>query len=246
MEWISHRGLCENAIENTRQSFDQAIAAGFVSLETDLRITEDHQIVLCHDQTLKRICGLDINVLLSQKSELQKVRLPFESQLMFFEDLLLHYLNFQWTLEIKPEQGMRTIQKLIEIVDREKLEDWILKNVKFLVAHPAHEQALKLRFPNARFYAAYSECRKVGFALLLGLASALTIDPNKTYGIPPRFWGIDLCRKNFINFFHHRGARVLAFLPKNDEEALAAASIGFDEILTDGRIVRLSASSSKR
>ena len=51
--WISHRGYKANAVENTGKAFATAVDIGFSALETDLRITKDHQIVLIHDKTAK-------------------------------------------------------------------------------------------------------------------------------------------------------------------------------------------------
>jgi glycerophosphoryl diester phosphodiesterase len=47
-----HRGARGLAPENTRASFEAAVAAGVSSIETDLHLTRDNQIVICHDPTI--------------------------------------------------------------------------------------------------------------------------------------------------------------------------------------------------
>ena len=54
---IAHRGGSMEAPENTLQAFEHALKAGAQFLETDVRITKDDCMILCHDEDLQRICG---------------------------------------------------------------------------------------------------------------------------------------------------------------------------------------------
>lgn len=51
---IAHRGACAEAPENTLSAFDRAIAVGSHGIETDVRRTRDHHLVLIHDETVDR------------------------------------------------------------------------------------------------------------------------------------------------------------------------------------------------
>lgn len=55
MKIIGHRGAAGLALENTIASIKAARKAGVDAIEFDIRLTADHQFVLCHDQTLSRI-----------------------------------------------------------------------------------------------------------------------------------------------------------------------------------------------
>ena len=55
--WISHRGYAKKYTENSQEAFDAALDLGFEFLETDLRITADGHIVLCHDPDFRRLGG---------------------------------------------------------------------------------------------------------------------------------------------------------------------------------------------
>lgn len=233
IRWIGHRGLCLTATENTREAFDAGIRAGFRSFETDLRISADGHLVLSHDRKLNRIADTSLDLHQSLKSELQSLTLKNGEKLLFFEDLLLHYLDFHWTLDFKPDWGKRAIERFIEIVAREKLESWVLTHVKFLVWKKEHEWLLKGHFPKARFYARGSECRKVGLALVGGYSRWIQLDSTKTYGLPPQFWIFNFAQKKVIEFFHSRGCEILAYLPRSESETKAAMQAGFDEILSD-------------
>lgn len=57
--FIAHRGLSSRAPENTIKAFQLAGEAKFWGAETDVRKTKDGYFILMHDDTLKRMCGID-------------------------------------------------------------------------------------------------------------------------------------------------------------------------------------------
>ena len=56
---FGHRGAAGTHPENTLESFRAAAASGVQYLEFDIRMTRDGEIVVAHDDHLKRMCGLD-------------------------------------------------------------------------------------------------------------------------------------------------------------------------------------------
>lgn len=58
-KFVAHRGVSAMAPENTIKAFKLAAKGGFVSIETDVRRTKDNKLVLMHDDSLKRMCGVD-------------------------------------------------------------------------------------------------------------------------------------------------------------------------------------------
>ncbi len=234
--WISHRGYCESATENTIEAFEAAIGVGFRAFETDLRITADNHIVLSHDRDLMRTAGVNVNVHQKTKKELVQIPLRRGSRLMFFEDLLLRFLNYRWTLEFKDDDADLCIERFLQIIEAEGLRDWVRKNVKFLVWKREHEERIQTSIPEAHFYALFTDCRKAALSRLFHLPFWKKIDDQKTYGVPPRFLGINLFQKKYVEAFHDRGAEILAYLPETEAESQAAVAAGFDEILTNYKI----------
>ena len=57
---VAHRGLPP---ENTLWAFKHAYAQGFVAAECDVWITQDNQVVVCHDETLERTAVSSSNLL---------------------------------------------------------------------------------------------------------------------------------------------------------------------------------------
>ena len=59
VKYVAHRGLSAEAPENTVRAFELAAERHFDAMETDIRRTKDHKLVLMHDASLKRMCGVD-------------------------------------------------------------------------------------------------------------------------------------------------------------------------------------------
>ena len=55
---IAHRGASGQYPENTIPAFLGAIELGATCVEMDIQPTSDNRLVLFHDQTMKRICGI--------------------------------------------------------------------------------------------------------------------------------------------------------------------------------------------
>lgn len=63
-KYIAHRGFHNSEIgipENSIASLIEASARGYI-IENDIRLTADNEVVVFHDATLKRMCGVDIKV----------------------------------------------------------------------------------------------------------------------------------------------------------------------------------------
>jgi len=78
MGWhYAHRGLFDNeseAPENSLPAFKKAVDAGY-GIEWDIQLSKDNKVVVFHDATLKRMCGVDGNVWDYTLEELKKFTL---------------------------------------------------------------------------------------------------------------------------------------------------------------------------
>ena len=76
---IAHRGCQLLAPENTVASFICAARLGLDAIETDVRLTADGALVCVHDDTLKRMFGIDREVSSMRLEELRKL-IPVKSK----------------------------------------------------------------------------------------------------------------------------------------------------------------------
>ena len=81
-KYIAHRGLHAKELwapENSLEAFRRAVEKG-IAIELDIHLTKDLQIVVFHDDNLKRLTGLDKNITEMTMSELKKLRLAGTSE----------------------------------------------------------------------------------------------------------------------------------------------------------------------
>ena len=75
--YIAHRGLFDSNLsipENSIPAFKRAVEHGF-GIELDVRLTKDRQLVVFHDATLLRMCGVNKKVADLTYEELKQYRL---------------------------------------------------------------------------------------------------------------------------------------------------------------------------
>lgn len=70
---IAHRGASAHAPENTIAAFQKAIEAGVDGIEFDVRLTKDGKPVVFHDRTLKRIAGVEDQLIDISAADLESI-----------------------------------------------------------------------------------------------------------------------------------------------------------------------------
>lgn len=86
----AHRGLHDQkggATENSMKAFALAVEAGY-GIELDVQHTKDDKLVVCHDGSLKRVCGVDKRILDLTYDELCGISLPDGTHVPLFKDVL--------------------------------------------------------------------------------------------------------------------------------------------------------------
>ena len=144
--YYAHRGLhgeheCfeDAAPENSLKAFERACEGGF-GIELDVRQTKDGKIVVFHDDTLTRVCGIDGRVSDMTFAELQSARLlGTEEKIPLFKEVLaLVSGRAQLLVEIKDDgYGASTVEKTMKLLSEykgeyivESFNPLILGNVK--------------------------------------------------------------------------------------------------------------------
>ena len=92
LDWnYAHRGFHDNktdAPENSLKAMKLAVENGY-GIELDVQLTKDEKVVVFHDATLKRVCGVDAKVNSMTYEELQKLRLfNSEETIPLFSEVL--------------------------------------------------------------------------------------------------------------------------------------------------------------
>lgn len=114
---FAHRGLhTEGAPENSLTAFERACQAGF-GIELDIRLSKDGELVVFHDETLTRVCGIDGKVSDYTAKELSEFSLSGSSDTVpaFREALSLVGGRVPLLIELKQAQGEGSVaEKFLE------------------------------------------------------------------------------------------------------------------------------------
>lgn len=115
--YIAHRGLYNTADipENSISAFADAVGAGY-GIELDVQLTADHQLVVFHDRTLRRMCGDDRTVQSLAYEELRTLSLldTGERIPLLSEVLALVHGAVPLIVEIKPRGNWRLASALTD------------------------------------------------------------------------------------------------------------------------------------
>ena len=77
---VAHRGQKFTFPENTLESIQQAIKCGATAIEFDVQMTADHVPVICHDSTLLKTAGIDINITKTNYADLKEINVGEKSR----------------------------------------------------------------------------------------------------------------------------------------------------------------------
>jgi len=233
IEWISHRGLCQNCDENSKASFQGAIDKGFTWLETDLRVTSDHKIVLTHDPDLNKVAGVDKKVSDLTLAQVKALKLKQGGAILELHEFAKQFSSQNWVFDIKPESAVECIGLLKDFFESFDNPKTYQEKIIFLFWDKNHQRIFESSFPGAICFAREYECIRAGVSILARLPILGGIKEGKIYSLVPRLLGIPLYTKKIIDEYHKKGAKVLAYLPESSVDIESAFKCGFDYILSN-------------
>ena len=223
---IAHRGLSGIETENTNAAFIAAGNRSYYGIETDVHRTADGKIVVCHDNDLKRIAGVDISVETSTLAALQSIVLFDKDGTKDRNDLRLtvlenyiaickHYEK-HCVLELK---SAFTDAEILQIIDIIRSYDY-LEQVTFISF--CYDNLLKIRkyLPDQSAQFLFTAVTDDLIDHLL--ADRLDIDIH-----------YQALTKDLVRLLHEKGFVVNCWTVDNPERAAELISWGVDQITSN-------------
>ena len=114
-KYIAHRGLHninKGIPENSLSAFENACKNG-LAIEIDVRLTKDGRVVVFHDKSLKRMCGIDSEISEFTYKQLSAFKLKDTNEKipLLSQTLKLVKGRVPLLIEIKGEQGLFDLEK---------------------------------------------------------------------------------------------------------------------------------------
>ena len=125
-QMVAHRGVSGLEMENTNAAFVAAGSRSYFGIETDVHVTSDKQIVVIHDDDLKRVAGVDKIVEESTLAELKAIplydKVPGTARTDLRTPILSEYINickkYEKTavLELKNQMEPEDVAHIVDII----------------------------------------------------------------------------------------------------------------------------------
>lgn len=223
---VAHRGLSGIETENTNAAFVAAGNRSYYGIETDIHRTSDGKFVVCHDDDLKRVAGVNLPVESTSLSELQSIVLFDKDGSKGREDLrvsiLENYISIckkydkHCVLELKSDFTDEEISKIIDII---KNFDY-LENVTFISFVYSNVTKIRKICPKQSVQFLFSNFTEEIIAKLI--SEHIDVDVN-----------YKALTKEIIDRLHENGLVVNCWTVDNKEKAEELAEWGVDYITSN-------------
>jgi glycerophosphoryl diester phosphodiesterase len=221
----AHRGASRELPENTLAAFERAIELGADAIETDAWMTRDGAIVLCHDASGIRTCGV---ARLFAEAELDEVREWSTADghgVPTLEQALLAFPGVRFNVDLK-SRHTDAPARLVEVIR----------------AARAQSRTLVASFDDATL----ARVRALGYEGETGLArnevARLLVLPRRLLGssmpgvaaqMPQSIFGVDLGTREIVERCHELGVEAHYWTVNDAADAARLADAGADAIMTD-------------
>ncbi|WP_020097255.1 glycerophosphodiester phosphodiesterase family protein [Microbacterium sp. 11MF] len=230
---LAHRGFVPSDSENVAENSVAALAAGRATgtlyLESDCHLTADGDVVLFHDDDLRRVTGDPRRVADIRTRELTDI-MSTRGGLAVLPDVLQAFPDARFNLDVKA--------------------DAVAHQVGTLVAREAH-RVLLTSFSDRRREVALAAARSqggepatsAGARTLAGVLAALAarlprlaarrLDGVDALQIPERHRGIPILSRRLLDLAHARGIEVHVWTVNDPDAMTRLIGVGVDGIVTD-------------
>lgn len=223
---IAHRGLSGLEKENTMASFIAAGNKSYYGIECDIHPTTDGFFVVVHDDNLKRVAGIDLNVEKSNLEEIKQIKLIDNFNQKPLSHLIVPKLEEYLECCIKYEKKC-----IIEFKNLFKKED-INKVLKIVECYNYLDNCIFISFylDNLKNVRLYKTNATVQFLLS-------NYDENLIKEIEIYKMDLDInyhaLDEEKINYLHSKNIKINVWTVNEKEVAEKLTKLGVDYITTD-------------
>ena len=225
---LGHRGARDYALENTMLGFQQAQrlqSAGLNGVEFDVQLSADGRLIVFHDDTLERLCGMQSCVDQLNLIEIQR-HLQSGHEILTLDRLATTLVGFD-TIELEVKTHNRTqYSKLIQALIHELIDSPLAHLPIALTSFDVH---LHAQLNRTRAF------QSIPRGLLVRTPELLAAAPNTALQLGCRQLGVyyPLLTQKIIKNCHRYGLPVSAWTVNDDQEITQLINWGVDAVITD-------------
>ena len=202
VKMVAHRGLSGILQENTIPAFEMAANKSYFGIETDVHVTKDNKYIICHDDSVLRVCGIDLIIEETNFEDLRKLSI-FNKDGSINHDMHLPTLeeyiticNTHNKIAVLELKNAMKVDNILEIVGIVKKLNHYAKTI-FISFSDLNIINLKKNFAdiNCQFLIDINTPEKKEYAFKL--AKEYKVDLDLFFG-PVEKSFVDLCHENDI------------------------------------------------
>ncbi|HVX08673.1 glycerophosphodiester phosphodiesterase family protein [Humibacter sp.] len=225
---IAHRGLAVRSAENTLDAFRAALQAGADIIETDVHASADGVAVICHDNELTRIAGVERPVEQLTWARLRELELVGGGRLATLAQALAAFPDARFNVDIKTEAALRPA-----------IGDILEARAESRVLVTAFQQRRRRRAVRALHGVATSASTPgvvlslIGARLRLAPVVRMALRRVDAVQVPRRRSGLTVVSPAYLRAVHDAGREVHVWTVNDPEEMAELVRLGVEGIVTD-------------
>lgn len=220
---IAHRGDSINAPENSLPAFQASIDEGLGWIELDVHQTSDGVVVVSHDSSLKRLCGVNKNIYDMTYDEL----MTYDVGSYFSSDYAgLHMATLEEVLELCQNK----IHIQIELKPTGHEENFEEKVIKLIQKYNMEDQCVLTSLYSSSLKKCYElapEIKRI-YLMVIAAGDISSIDYVDGYSIEESF-----ATSTIIQKIHDAGKLCYVWTVNSSDDALRLLENNVDGIVTD-------------
>ncbi len=224
MEITAHRGASTKYPENTMAAFRGAKELGADWIELDVQQTKDKQIVVCHDTNLKRVTGVNKEIIDLTYEEISKLdagsnfdkrfkdeRIPLLSEVLKYAN----NNNIRLNIELKPVGKEVDFEKqIVDLIKEYNMED------RCVVTSQVYDVLENTKKYDKNIKTVYVMSIAIGNITDLEYADAFSIEATNV-------------TESQVNRVHNAGKELYAWTINTEESINHMIDMNVDNIITD-------------
>lgn len=240
---FGHRGNPITFPENTISSFSSAIKLGVDIIETDLRLTKDNVIILCHDSLVKRTTNgkgkirdytfeelgeLDAGYKFSSDNNMS---FPFRDkgiQIPALFELFEKFPNVTINVDMK-DRNPDFPQLLSDLIRNYDMEQKILVGS----FHPKQVRRFRKINPNVSLIASIIDVYRYYLSNKINIKRIINQSNFDIMQVPQQFGFIDLLKSSFIDGLHKLNIPCHVWIVDNTDDLEKMLNLGVDGVFTN-------------
>lgn len=241
---MAHRGDSGNTPENTMIALENAVEIGIDVLESDVHLTKDDEIVLFHDEALKRTTGKEGTIRSHTLNELMEIDLgvnftldngntyPFRDKghkIVTLREAFDRFPNAIFNLDIKDTFPAAPME-LVRIISKMNRKDSVI----VASFHDYQIERFRELLPEVVTSAHPGEVKRFVLNSKFGLPRIKTQDIQyRAFQVPVKSGPLKVVTKKFVRNAHEKNLAVHVWTINDETTMNYLLDLGVDGIFTD-------------